>query len=129
MGVKGILKRDWGLSLVLAVILVASHPASAEFRDGNRLVKSMREFEKAERSDANTNYIEATSFTDYVVGVHDALETTGAFCSPDKATISQVASVVAKYLNAHPEEWSEPGSVLVKRALRQAFPCKGATTR
>jgi hypothetical protein len=116
-------------SLVLAAILASSFPAPAASGGiyiirGNLLVEAMREYEKAERKDERTNYADAARYQWFVMGVHDALSGE-IFCAPEQVTLAQVAAVVAKYLNAHPEEWNEPAFVLVTRALKQAFPCRG----
>ena len=34
----------------------------------------------------------------------------------------QLMAVVKKYIEAHPEEWDQPGSALVRKALIRAFP-------
>jgi hypothetical protein len=119
--------------LVLAAILASSFPASAKsggiyIVNGNRLVEAMREYEKAERKDERTNYADVARYQWFVMGVHDALSGE-IFCSPEQVTLAQVTAVVAKYLNAHPEEWDQPASVLVTKALNRVFPCRVATPR
>lgn len=91
--------------------------------DGNDLIKKMREFEKAERSDSNANYVDATAFRAYVIGVYDALSLTNSICtsSPIKR---QVGAIVEKYINNKPERWGEPAYYLVEDALKKVFPCK-----
>ncbi len=47
------------------------------------------------------------------------------FCVPEgKVTRLQKIRVVVKYLEDHPEKLHEPPSVLITRALNEAFPCK-----
>lgn len=108
--------------LFLLVFFLANSSAFAYFYDGNKLVAEMREFEKAERSDSRTNYQSSSQYIGFVVGVHDAIMTT--LCSTGDVSIRQVTTIVTKYLNEHPEEWSKPAFQLVSRALWQAFPCK-----
>ena len=97
--------------------------AQAGYYDGNKLVSSMREWDKANRNDAGANYMEATTFTAYAVGVLDTLEGS-SICPPMTSSISQIGAVVAQYLNANPARWSEPAHRLVKDALKKAFPCR-----
>ncbi len=46
-----------------------------------------------------------------------------AWCVPDSVTATQLAKVVVKYGNDHPEELHLPGVVLVVGALAGGFPC------
>jgi hypothetical protein len=47
-----------------------------------------------------------------------------AVCPPVGSIHGQVQRVAVQFLRDHPERLREPASVLVKEALRQAFPCK-----
>jgi len=109
-------------------LLAVATSASADFFDGNKLVLHMREYEKAERGDRGTQWERSGQYMGYVVGVHDAAEGV-LVCSPANATVGQVAAIVAKYLNAHPEEWSRPAHFLVTVALMSAFPCPPSDPR
>lgn len=44
-------------------------------------------------------------------------------CAPEKATASQAAAIVGKYLRDHPEKWHESAEFLVGSALIAAWPC------
>jgi hypothetical protein len=37
---------------------------------------------------------------------------------------AQVATIVSKYLNDHPERWQLPAAQLISEALQPVFPCK-----
>ena len=113
-------------SLVLAAILASSFPASAHycFWSGNDLVKGMRAYEKSEHQDGEVNQVDVSVYKGFVFGAHDSLSANGYVCSDDRVTSGQVFAVVAKYLNAHPEEWNKSAAALVTAALKQAFPCK-----
>jgi len=118
----GAMTRRW---LCIMVALCASWavvaPASAQFYDGNKLVEHLREFERGERSDPNSNYYAGGIYVGYVLGVFDTINS--SLCRSGNVSV-RLPLVVAKYLNEHPEQWSQPASVLVTRALRGAFPCK-----
>jgi Rap1a immunity proteins len=45
-------------------------------------------------------------------------------CFPDGVTHGQVKDMVKAYLTAHAEDRHHAASVLIKQALRQAFPCQ-----
>jgi Rap1a immunity proteins len=106
--------------VLTALVLVCSNAFGA-FKDGNKLVSDMREFERAERSDPNVSWLGAGTYTGYVLGIFDTIDSN--LCISGSPTGGQVGTIVAKYLNEHPEEWNRPASLLVARALRQAFPC------
>ena len=97
--------------------------ANAGFFDGSDLVKMMREYEKAERSDKTAEYLAVTEFRGFVLGVFDALEYNNLVCAGN-VTKRQVGLIVVKYMNANPELWARPAFPLVSTALLSAFPCK-----
>jgi len=108
------------VGILLAVFFLASTvEAQQYFHDGNDLAKLMKEYEKAEAKDPNTNYMEVRHYGGYILGVHDA--TTSLYGDKGKVTIQQMLSIVAKYLRAHPEKWNGPASDLVVEALKEAF--------
>lgn len=45
-------------------------------------------------------------------------------CIPDAVTVGQVADVVKKYLQEHPEQRHQTSVQLIRRAELSAFPCK-----
>lgn len=91
--------------------------------DGNELVNEMRDWERANQKSRETNYMNAAGYSRYVMGVHDALDSSQRICH-ENVTVGQVSAVVAKFLTANPERWSEPAFLLVEEALTKAFPCR-----
>ncbi|HTR16571.1 MAG TPA: Rap1a/Tai family immunity protein [Acetobacteraceae bacterium] len=66
----------------------------------------------------------------YINGVADAAVALAGegklqLCIPQTVTGIQMRDVTVKWLRAHPEERQHQAGVLVLRALREAFPCKG----
>ena len=47
-----------------------------------------------------------------------------SFCMPYEVTAGQIAKIVVKYLEAHPETLHKQPMILVHAALDDAFPCK-----
>lgn len=82
----------------------------------------MREYENAERSAPGTDWIISASYVGYVLGVYDSIS--ASLCSAGTVSVRQVATVVSRYLNDNPAEWSTPAHKLVAKALRKAFPCR-----
>jgi len=49
----------------------------------------------------------------------------GAICFPEHAKNQQALDIVDNYLHAHPELRTNEAALIVRDALRAAFPCKG----
>lgn len=45
------------------------------------------------------------------------------FCVPETASGADAIGAVLRYVEAHPEIWSEPAAVTVYVALAAAWPC------
>lgn len=101
-----------------AMVLFTPLDSSARFYNGNELVEKMREYEKDESSGPNCH--ESGFYMGYVAGVYDAMR--DFFDAPENVTVGQICAIVGKYLKEHPEKWTLPASVLIKDALRKAFP-------
>lgn len=55
----------------------------------------------------------------------EILDADGQIHFPDGASFAQIQKIVMNYLNAHPEEWQQQASFLVRKALRQAWGIQG----
>ncbi|MDY0282351.1 MAG: Rap1a/Tai family immunity protein [Salinivirgaceae bacterium] len=110
------------IMLILCLLLVSSN-SYAYFQDGNDLVGDMREWKNANNKSPNTNYTAATGYSSYVRAIYDVLELNKIICTSNNTTVGQVNAVVAKFLDANPERWSEPAYFLVSDALKPVFPC------
>jgi hypothetical protein len=51
------------------------------------------------------------------------------FCAPPATGIEHLVRTVVKFLKAHPEDLSFPGSALTIDALKEAYPCPYSTTQ
>jgi len=109
-------------SLMAVLLLFIAKCAFAGFMSGSELVSNMREYEKAQRSDRTTVWIDDGMYLGYVYGVSDTIWP--HLCPPGNIKGQQVVAIVAQYLKVHPEEWNKPASDLVTKALKKAFPCK-----
>lgn len=103
---------------ILAVLIIGSFGAVKQtwafFKDGNELVTL---YDAVEKDNATKEFL----FYGYVQGVHDSAET--QFCAPKDYQAKAIYAIVGNYLKAHPEEWNQPGNILVTKALKNAFPC------
>ncbi len=75
-------------------------------------------------SEQSKDYIAVNYFVGYVAGFSEATPflRPGLYEIPKGTTMLQLCSVVGKYLEDHPEDWSWPAHILVVSALREAFP-------
>lgn len=65
----------------------------------------------------------------YIAGISDvdrvdAVAKQNRMCVPDNASGAQLAKVIVKYGDDHPEELNEPGAIFVTLAMKKAFPCR-----
>ena len=56
-------------------------------------------------------------------GVQDTLRSTEGMCLPDEIVVGQAIRIVVKYLEDHPQELQEQDTLLIKKALLDAYPC------
>lgn len=120
-------------SSVLAVGIPAA-PARADYVNGNQLY----EWCSSERSDNQywTNFARCTA---YAAGAVDGLDTGNVFgqvlvgsdsdtidfiCIPPRVTLGQVQEVVTTFLKNNPAIRHDHASVLVVKAVREAWPCR-----
>lgn len=108
-------------AMTLGLICTLSHGG---FVDGNKLKSLSDGYKRASQSNATTrDLMDANEFMGYVKGAHDSYDR-ALKCTPDKFTTGQLSAVVAKYLDANPEQWEQSGDILVFSAVSNAFPCK-----
>jgi hypothetical protein len=118
------------LGLMLCVSALAQGPALKT--TGTDLVHQCadRQVTKRGATDAAIEAGEIGYSMGYCFGVintaAEILRVHGEIHLPDgDVTFEQVKKIVTNYLDAHPEEWQKPASVVVTKALKQAW---GSTT-
>ena len=110
------------LLITIAIIFVSSN-VSAGWLAGNDLVTYAKEWKKSFDGSDNANTYEVGKFQMYVAGVVDGLDGV-SICLPENATGGQMLSIVYKYIDSHPEKWSNSALSLVYSPLSETFPCK-----
>ena len=111
--------------LIGAILAFMSHVAYAGyFETGSSLMQGWREYQKITNSQGDKKSFHlASCFMGYVTGVADARrEVLGV---PGGVTIHQICAIVGRYLENHPDEWNVVGSILVEKALWNAFRKRG----
>jgi len=133
------MKRLAFLAVAIALAL-STHAVSAQAAQEHTGVRLLEECQMALRDDdyiiEHGALIKATSCLLYIRGVADTLslwkdESDVAkahllppACIPDGASNFEMANVVLKYLNDHPNKLHESYSLLVILALQDGYPCQ-----
>lgn len=116
------------LDLALCVSALGQPPGFKVPETGTDLVRQCTDQQLTKRGAADAA-IEAQEIgygMGYCFGVintaSEILQVHGEIHLPDgDVTFEQVKKIVTNYLDAHPEEWQKPASVLVTKALKQAW--------
>lgn len=111
------------VKLILIATMIMPISANAGFNafiNGHKLHDKSTAYKSGDID--NAELYDAGAYLYYVLGVIDASIGSGEFC-PQNITSDQAANVVSKYLNEHPELWSESAASLVKAALAKEWPC------
>ena len=112
---------------LFTLLLVAVNAAFA--LTGKELRDQCRWSQQDESALTPEQHLHYAACVSYVLGVADGyyLGSNGGSCVPNKGEVTsgQLGLVVFKYLDEHPEELHLHAGVLVVRALKKAFPCKG----
>ena len=113
----------------LALIALLSTSEATNFIGGNELVTWWRSYQVVNhptftQGDEITSSMlqdiwQSGMFESYVLGVFDATWT--LYNAPLNSSRKQMYAIVGKYLDGHPERWSEPARDLVSAALQEAF--------
>ncbi len=117
-------------ALAVAIFAVTK-PANADNTDhsANYYLPGCRDF-------ANKRYGGDQFLQGECVGILEGLSVTASdldpmfvvsrSCTPDNATLSQMAAVVVRWFDQHPERWHEDFRALALLALHDAWPCNAS---
>ncbi len=76
---------------------------------------------------SESDHLRLVSCLTYIIGVYQGYYLGSANdCLPKALNNTQLAMMVTRYIDVHPEILSENPSVITVRALRTAFPCSKA---
>lgn len=120
------------MAVALAGVLGSGAASAADARfDGNELLGQCQQYIRFMESEVNFDYIDAGRCSGFVQGVGSStslysefIPSKLKFCTPDGATNSQLVRIVVKYLKDNPKTLNDDKTVLVWRALLEAYPCK-----
>src|SRR5262249_29553323 len=111
------------IALVAGLIIMTQFSdvyAGGYYQTGNDLLDAWRVRQRTEQNPrVSTDLIEETFLVGYITGIADVV-----LNMPIPPTVSrgQLADIVGKYLESHPEERHEAAAVVVVRALGRVFP-------
>ena len=123
------MKKRIATILFLGLIVFS---ASAQWTSGNDLHKQWIEYRKLDMGLTHDSKM-SLLYMGYISACMDSLEMlylvtnkpdrpTKQFPIPPNATLGQICSIVGKYLDNHPENWSESGYMVFMAAIMEAFP-------
>jgi hypothetical protein len=117
------MKALYKIAFVTVFVLAPISVAYAQWGTATLLVdgwKSSQKIEAGKEDVSFTEYLQAGAYCGYIMGfLHGTGDT---YKIPTGATPKQLFWLVGKYLDAHPEKWSDPPQKIVYEALSMAFP-------
>ncbi len=120
------MKATLGALAVAAVVM--TYPARADNTDhsANYYLPGCRDF-------ANKEFARNPFLQGECIGIIEGLSVTASdldpifvvnrSCTPDNATLAQMATVVVLWFDQHPERWHQDFRALALLALHDAWPC------
>jgi hypothetical protein len=98
--------------IITALALIASTTASAQFRDGNKLLEELN---------ASSAFSQGLSLG-YVMAITDVMQGYNQ-CAPSNVTAGQINDMVKNYITNSPHERHLPASELIMKVNRAVWPC------
>jgi len=101
--------------------------AAPHLWSGNDLLKSYRAYMSAKSNSSNSGDVANFALhLGYIRGSYEMLAVSAPNmpCVDKSVTLKDIADVVGHYLMDHPKQLKLPASFLVRKALKDAFPCK-----
>lgn len=113
----------------LSVILVAGLGSAGignawgYFYNGADLLDFQRHYQQF-RDDESYDTSKFFTYTGYVLGVFDRLESREKICAPSDVRGRDILDGVSQYLENTSGSWNEPASDVVTKALKKAYACQ-----
>jgi hypothetical protein len=112
------------IGAVAVALMVMSAATSASELTGNDLLPACRDF-------INRRFDKDPLSQGQCIGIIEALAfaapdlpfQTSRSCHPETVTINQIATVVVRWIEQHPQDWHKPFFPLVLFALHDTWPC------
>jgi hypothetical protein len=116
--------------ILLIFLIIVTVNITAQWETGNTLIDSWKDYKQDKGSFA------AGLFMGYVRGALDSRSLIGyleslsngqysfAYEIPTETTMKQICQIFGRYLENHPEKWTDEGYYLLYLALTKAYPKK-----
>jgi len=116
-------------SLVAGLLLTCSGPSFAgpHLWSGDQLLQYYRAYMSTKSSSGSSGDVASfATYLGYIRGAYEILAVSGESipCVDKGVTLKDIGDVVGHYMLDHPEQLKLPASFLVRKALKDAFPCK-----
>ena len=101
--------------------------AAPNLWSGNDLLRNYQAYMSTKSSKGSSGDVASFAlYLGYVRGAYELLAVSpdGVPCVGKSATLKDIGDVVGHYLMDHPQELKLPATFLVRKALKDAFPCK-----
>jgi hypothetical protein len=113
--------------IFLLLVSIPIHAETTELGTGNHLALCATDYKKYMNREASADFFKAGYFSGAVQTTSEILVFLGKINATQPRTPRQENFVVAKYLDQHPEKWSQRAVNLIIEALMQAFPAPQAS--
>lgn len=116
-------------SLVAGLLLTycGSAFAAPNLWSGDQLLQYYRAYLATKSSSGNSGDVASfATYLGYIRGSYEILAVSGKDipCVGESVTLKDIGDVVGQYMLDHPEHLKLPASFIVRKALKDAFPCK-----
>lgn len=119
-----------GLLAAIVLLLSVSAPAASDWGTPNGMLVACRELAQLARGTKSQAQVAQTWDTAICLGKIDAMMHVGPglnvetrFCRPPKTTLNQGIEIAVRFIEEHPETWSNQFESVVLAAFRKAWPC------
>ncbi|MCK0714516.1 Rap1a/Tai family immunity protein [Chromohalobacter sarecensis] len=116
-------KRALSVVLVAGLGCAGIGNAWGYFYNGADLLDFQRHYQQF-RADESYDTSKFFTYTGYVLGIFDRLESQEKLCAPSDVRGRDILDEVSQYLESASESWSEPASDVVTEALKKAYACQ-----
>ena len=113
------------LSTILVGVALTSISTPSSALTGNELLRKMESYDNVKDRTKEVKELDVGYVWGYVDAATSVFQAFDMLCIPPGVTNGQVVRVIQKYMREYPAELHEEGHLLIYKALRGPFPCKG----
>ena len=94
---------------------------------GNQLLSYYRAYVSAATSGGKSGDLSSFAlYLGYIRGTYEVLAVSSdpLLCVDNSVTLKEIGDVVGRYMTEHPQQLDLPAAFLVRKSLKDAYPCK-----